>query len=79
MNDCKICGSLAECHHIKTRKAWPQYKDCSWNHMYLCRKHHSECHLIGLTSFVEKYGLQVEMIKRNFFLCNNQWKMNDRS
>ena len=72
---CIICSENAEIHHIYTRGSHPEYKDSKWNHMLLCRKHHTEIHRIGRTSFVKKYQLQDELIRRGFEFCEfrNKW------
>jgi len=74
MRTCVVCGESAEIHHILTRASHPESKDCEWNHLELCRGHHSKIHAIGRTSFVKKYGLEQEMLDRGFFFDGKSWR-----
>ena len=66
---CIICGAHGEKHHFKSRGSGGT--DDEWNIMYLCRKHHTEFHRIGATTFVNKYA-QV----RNWMIYN-KWEFNE--
>lgn len=51
---CLVCRQMGvDLHHVKTRASGGS--DDAFNLMPLCRKHHSECHQIGLKTFVERY------------------------
>lgn len=68
---CGLCSSDMVClHHIKTRKAWPEFKDKAWNLMPLCLSHHNQIHSIGLESMSRRYNSVDE------FLFKNGWKFN---
>lgn len=63
---CTVCSRIdAELHHVKTRKSGGS--DNPHNLMPLCRKHHTEIHQIGTTTFSEKYP-----IAKNW-LISNHW------
>ena len=69
----KNCFGRLDPHHLKTRGSGGD--DSQTNVMPLCRLHHTELHKIGLSSFVEKYGLQNEMRNRGFFNALGQWRL----
>lgn len=71
---CFITGQEGDTHHLLTRGAYPEYKDCEWNKIGLTRELHSECHDIGLPAFVKKYGLEEEMLNRNFWSDGRRWR-----
>lgn len=56
---CKICGVSAEKHHIITRGAFGS--DNPANIIWLCRKHHTECHAKGRITFFSQHGLNAEL------------------
>lgn len=67
---CVVCGKRGvDLHHIKTRKAGGT--DCSFNMIPLCRKHHRECHDIGMKIFSARYQLV------RFWLLENNWKIDE--
>lgn len=55
MNHCIICRKLAENHHIKTRGSGGT--DDHHNLVLLCRGHHQEIHMKGLSTFAYKYPI----------------------
>lgn len=58
---CEVCGDVgADRHHIRTRKSGGS--DDEFNLINLCRKHHSELHYIGTTTFCEKYPRAMEVV-----------------
>jgi len=54
---CELCNEVAEPHHIVSRGAGGC--DCYWNVIRLCRRHHDECHALGVVRFTEKYTLEL--------------------
>lgn len=58
---CIICKKKAELHHIKSRGAGGS--DDSWNLMPLCRRCHSECHMIGQVTFMKKYPIYEKLLR----------------
>lgn len=67
--NCIICGLSGERHHVKSRGSGGT--DDDWNIMYLCRKHHTEFHLIGSTTFVNKYAQAYK------WMFDNKWEFNE--
>lgn len=68
--ECIVCGESGQtcAHHIKTKKAYPQYKFSLWNLMPVCWGHHEEVHRLGLREFANLYP-NVES-----FLVANGWE-----
>ena len=64
-------------HHLYTKKAWPQFKDESWNLISVCRKCHNEFHSLG-TNYMSKKKRAVEnwLIHNGWYICEtqNRWK-----
>jgi hypothetical protein len=71
--NCIICHKKAEIHHVKTRKAYPEYIDENWNHMLLCREHHTLIHMKGLNFMAQNYNAI------RAFLIFNCWQFDDYS
>lgn len=75
---CLVCGNdEAEIHHIYTRKAYPEYIDEEWNHLSLCRGHHSVMHQLGIDRMAEQYVVIKSFLKENnWYKCQLQrkWK-----
>jgi hypothetical protein len=71
---CFITGELGEYHHLLSRGAYPEFKDCEWNKLPLTRQLHREAHDIGLPAFVKKYNLTEEMLNRGFFFDSVKWR-----
>ena len=63
---CAVCGRDGEVHHVDTIGMGNDRRkvdDSKYRKICLCRKHHTEIHTIGTTSFQEKYhvyGIEVE-------------------
>ena len=58
-NYCEVgdCNESADTAHIRTRATLAKSKQNDSNQIYyLCRKHHTEQHSIGIESFCKKYG-----------------------
>lgn len=72
---CYICGLSGEGDHLKHFAGDPA-RDRPENILVLCRPHHVEKHAIGLTQFVKKYRLELELKRRGFFYDENtkKWK-----
>ena len=62
---CIVCNQPGEGDHIK-HFAGDSRKDVEDNIWCLCREHHVLKHTIGLNSFVRRYGLQEELLRRGF-------------
>lgn len=51
---CLVCGATnPDRHHVKSRGAFGD--DSQSNIAHLCRRHHTEIHQIGLSTFAKKY------------------------
>ena len=70
---CFLTGQPGEEHHLLTRGAYTEYKDCDWNKIGLTRELHRECHDLGLPKFVQKYGLEEEMVNRGLWFTGRKW------
>lgn len=52
------CNEAADLAHIRTRAVlWNNQKTAPEMIFYLCRRHHTEQHTIGIESFCKKYNL----------------------
>jgi 5-methylcytosine-specific restriction endonuclease McrA len=58
---CEVCGRPGpnDAAHIRSKGAGGG--DELWNLMTLCRKDHQIQHAMGIESFVEKYGLPIDL------------------
>ena len=57
--DCNDYGDKA---HLITRATLPQKLwDDPHYYLYLCRRHHTEQHLLGIDTFCHKHGLCAEL------------------
>lgn len=67
---CLVCGTInPDTHHVLSRGAGGD--DSQSNLALLCRKHHTEIHSIGTTTFSNKYPLF-----KNWLIANG-WQYND--
>lgn len=56
------CDGYGERAHIITRATLPKHLwDSPYYYIHLCRKHHSESHNTGISTFCAKYGLEAEL------------------
>lgn len=63
------CNNVGEKAHLVTRATLPKSEwDNPALYTYLCRKHHSEQHNIGINTFCMKYGLMAELGKARAFV-----------
>lgn len=44
-------------HHLKSQKAYPEFKNNSWNLMPLCLSHHNLIHSKGLNYMAENFPI----------------------
>lgn len=68
LKPCLLCGAMADPHHVKTKKSGGD--DVESNLVPLCRKHHSETHNLGVTTFANKHS------KFKDWLIANGWELN---
>jgi hypothetical protein len=71
---CIVCGQNSEVHHLLSRKSHPEYTDEPWNHMELCRAHHSLVHSKGLYWFATKFNLVENILDRGFFFDGRKFR-----
>ena len=71
---CLICDENREgyvCfHHLKTRKAYPEFTNEAWNLMPLCKFCHATIHNNGLSFVANKYDSVMK------WLYINNWDYN---
>lgn len=74
---CVCCGKQGKgkcCfHHLKTKKAFPEYKHKEWNLVSVCQKCHNLFHQKGLNYMASNYT----GVKR--FLVLNEWEFDSYS
>lgn len=73
----ETCGNFfpLDIDHVLTQKAYPEFKNESFNCMCICRQHHSERHRIGLVSFSIKYPVVNDwLISNGFKLVLGKWR-----
>lgn len=65
---CTVCYvSPCDLDHVWTRKAFPEFKDCAWNLMPLCRACHRERHDTSVNRMADKYP------SYRIWLVENDW------
>ncbi len=64
---CQVCGSTEYVcgHHLISWGSSPEL-DKEFNLIALCTSHHQLIHLIGLTAFLYRFKLQLNMQQRGF-------------
>jgi hypothetical protein len=62
---CVLCGSPAEHHHLKTRKAHPEYEHKDWNKIAVCRKHHRMFHDKGTKYMADTFEFVTDWLKHH--------------
>ena len=67
--NCIICNySPVDMDHIWTRKAFPEFIDCDWNKMPVCRKHHNLRHAQGVSFMAKTYPeYKAWLLKNNWY------------
>jgi len=74
---CRVdgCNESAEKAHLITRASLPKRL---WNDqrffIYLCRKHHSSQHNMGINSFCNKYSFNRELKEARILLSSEEQK-----
>lgn len=63
---CTICGRPGEPDHIKSRGAGGS--DEAFNLWSMCREHHMDRHRIGFMTFVRRFALQKELLRKGWEL-----------
>lgn len=53
---CLVCGQLpSDPHHVRTVGAGGTWRDL----VPLCRRHHTECHTVGVQTFTDRYDVDL--------------------
>ena len=69
---CRLEGEGMVCfHHLFTKRVYPEFAECIWNLIPVCKRHHNEFHDNGTTHMAEKY-LPVHL-----WLLKNDWFFDD--
>lgn len=76
---CTACGltsdSMVCYHHIKTRKAYPEYASEKRNMMPLCHTHHAMIHSIGITEMASRFTNVKKFLENNGFYFDTKWRV----
>lgn len=67
---CVVCGKPGEGDHLKNFAGWSK-RDVASNMWALCREHHVQKGMMGLTTFVKNHNLQSELEERGFEYDDN--------
>lgn len=63
---CGLTDSRSVCfHHIMTRGAYPEFSECEWNMIPVCKTHHNEFHYYGTSTMAIKYYPVKDWLDRN--------------